>query len=73
MEKSARVRLAFQIQSRSTKEIIQDLRLSGNTMRKILRPGEMDFSYDREQQSMARIGPWQDLLEQVLSVNASIP
>jgi orotate phosphoribosyltransferase-like protein len=55
----ARVRRAFHIQGWSMKKIARDLHLSRNTVRKIMRSGETDFTYERERQPMPRIGPWQ--------------
>jgi transcriptional regulator with XRE-family HTH domain len=69
----ARVRRAFPIQGWSMKKIARDLHLSRNTVRKILRSGETDFTYERERQPMPRIGPWQGQLEQFLSANAGKP
>ena len=62
----ARVRRAFHIQGWSVKKIVRELHVSRNTVRKILRSGETDFSYERERQPMPRLGPWQDRLEQML-------
>ena len=73
MDTIARVRRAFHIQGWSMKKIARDLHFSRNTVRKILRSGETDFSYERERQPMPRIGPWQGQLEQFLSVNAGKP
>ena len=47
--------------------------MSRNTVRKILRTGETDVSYERERQPMPRIGPWQGQLERFLSSNAGKP
>ena len=55
------------------KKIARDLHLSRNAVRKILRSGETDFTYERERQPMPRIGPWQGQPEQVLSTNAGKP
>jgi orotate phosphoribosyltransferase-like protein len=55
----ARVRRAFHVQGWSMKKIVRDLHVSRNTVRKILRSDETDFSYERERQPMPRIGPWQ--------------
>ena len=60
----ARVRRAFHIQGWSMKKIVRELHVSRNTVRKILRSGETDFSYERERQPMPRLGPWQGQLEQ---------
>jgi orotate phosphoribosyltransferase-like protein len=55
----ARVRRAFHVQGWSMKKIVRELHVSRNTVRKILRTDETDFSYERERQPMPRIGPWQ--------------
>lgn len=47
--------------------------MSRNTLRKIPRTDETDFSYGRERQPMPRIGPWQGLLEQFVSSNFGLP
>lgn len=52
---------------------LRELHVSRNTARKILRSGETDFSYERERQSVPRIGPWQGQLEQFLAVGAGKP
>ena len=69
----ARVRRAFYVQGWSMKRIVRELHVSRNTVRKILRTDETDFSYERERQPMPRIGPWQGQLEQFLSSNACKP
>ena len=69
----ARVRRAFYVQGWSVKKIVRELHVSRNTVRKILRTDETDFSYERERQPMPRIGPWQGQLEQFLSLNANKP
>lgn len=69
----ARVRRAFHIQGWSVKKIVRELHVSRNTVRKILRSGETDFSYERERQPMPRLGPWQGRLEQMLGSNAAKP
>ena len=69
----ARVRRAFHIQGWSMKKIVRELHVSRNTVRKILRSGETDFSYERERQPMPRLGPWQGQLEHFLSANAGKP
>jgi hypothetical protein len=55
------------------KKIARELHVSRNTVRKILRTDETDFSYERERQPMPRIGPWQERLDQILSANANKP
>ena len=66
----ARVRRAFHVQGWSVKKIGRELHVSRNTVRKILRTDETDFSYERERQPMPRIGPWQGPLKLFLPSNA---
>ena len=69
MDTIARVRRAFHVQGWSVKRIVRELHVSRNTVRKILRSDDTDFSYERERQPMPRIGPWQAQLEQLLTSN----
>ncbi|SMO84235.1 Homeodomain-like domain-containing protein [Paracoccus laeviglucosivorans] len=59
----ARVRRAFYVHGWSVKKIVRELHVSRNTVRKILRSDETDFSYERSRQPLPRIGPWQGQLE----------
>ena len=65
----ARVRRAFYVQGWSLKRISRELHLSRNTIRKILRSDETEFTYERERQPMPKIGPWQDQLDALLGGN----
>lgn len=69
----ARVRRAFHVQSWSVNRIVRELHVSRNTVRKILRSDETEFSYERERQPMPRISPWQDQLDWLLSSNEGKP
>jgi transposase len=66
----ARVRRAFYVQGWSLKKIVRELHVSRNTVRKILRSDETDFTYERDHQPMPRIGPWQQKLDAFLEGNA---
>ena len=55
------------------KKTVRELHVLRNTLRKILRSDETDFSYERERQPMPRIGPWQGKMEQFLSAHAGKP
>ena len=70
MDTIARVRRAFYVQRWSVKTIVRELHVSRNTVRKILRSDETDFSYERTHQPMPRIGPWQEHLDRFLSAFA---
>lgn len=73
METIARVRRAFHVQVWPVRRIARELQVSRNTVRKILRSDETDFSQEREWQPMPRIGPWQQKRDEVLLGNASKP
>jgi transposase len=66
----ARLRREFYARGRTIKEIVRDLHISRNTVRKILRSGETQFTYEREIQPLPKIGPWKDRLDRLLSANA---
>lgn len=69
----ARVRRTFYVQGWSLKKIARELHVSRNTVRKILRSDETEFSYERTRQPLPRIGPWQEQLEQFPGANAAKP
>jgi transposase len=65
----ARVRRAFHAQGWSMKKISRELHVSRNTVRKILRSGETDFTYEREHQPLPKIGPWVEHVDRFLLAN----
>ena len=65
----ARVRRAFHGQGWSMKKIRRELHVSRNTVRKILRSGETDFTYEREHQPLPKIGPWVEHVDRFLLAN----
>jgi transposase len=71
VETIARIRREHFDRGKSIKEIARDLRLSRNTVRRILRSGETAFSYEREVQPMPRLGPWKEALDRLLAANVS--
>jgi transposase len=58
---------------RAIKEIARDLKVSRNTVRKVLRSGETSFEYERNVQPRPKLGRWTAGLEQVLAANATQP
>ena len=48
------------------KKIARDLRVSKNTVRKVVRGDETSFSYERKIQPMPKLGPWVEELERQL-------
>lgn len=69
MDMIAQVRRAFHVQGWLVKRISRELHISRNTMRKILRSDETDFTYVRSFQPKPRVGPWQAQLDQFLAAN----
>jgi transposase len=73
VETIARIRREFFVKGRSIKEIVRGLKISRNTVRKVLRSGETSFSYEREVQPLPRLGRWRDDLDRLLSSNGARP
>jgi transposase len=69
----ARVRRAFHVQGWSMKKIARELHVSRNTVRKILRSDETDFSYERERQPLPKTGVWKAEIERFLATNEGRP
>ncbi len=67
----ARIRRAHFVQGKTIKEIVRELHVSRNTVRKVLRSGETAFSYQRERQPLPRVGPFQAELDRLLESNES--
>src|SRR3546814_6465178 len=66
----ARIRRGFLVQGKAIKEIVRELHVSRNTVRKVLRSGETAFSYARTEQPRPKLGPWRDDLDRLLAANA---
>lgn len=66
----AKVRRAFFVQSKSIKQICRELRVSRNMVRKVVRSGATEFSYDRSTQPRPKIGPWRSNLDDMLPGDA---
>jgi transposase len=69
----ARVRREHVVRGKTIKEIVRDLHVSRNTVRKILRSGATAFEYERTVQPQPRLGPWRAELERLLAANAARP
>jgi len=55
------------------KQICRELRVSGKTVRKVVRTGATEFTYERSVQPQPRIGPWKGELDRLLAENARKP
>lgn len=69
METVGRIRRAHFVQGKSIKEIARDLRVSRNTVRRVLRSAETEFSYERTVQPRPKLGAWTVELERLLAEN----
>ena len=73
VETIGRIRREHLAKGKSIKEIARDLRISRNTVRRILRSGETSFSYERAVQPRPRLGRWKADLDGLLTANAGKP
>jgi transposase len=73
VETIARIRREFFVKGKSIKEIVRDLKVSRNTVRKVLRSGATAFTYEREVQPLPKLGRWKDHLDRLPAANAAKP
>ena len=73
VETIGRIRREHFVKGKSIKEIVRDLKISRNTVRKVLRSGETAFDYQREAQPRPKLGRWTQDLERLLTANAEKP
>jgi transposase len=69
LETVAKIRRAYFVQGKTIKAICRELRVSRKVVRKVLRSEATEFHYERGEQPLPRIGPWQDALDQMLVSN----
>ena len=69
METIGRIRRDHLVKGKSIKEIVRELRVSRNTVRKVLRSGATSFEYERGMQPLPKLGPWRADLDRMLAAN----
>jgi hypothetical protein len=69
----ARIRREFFVRGKSIKQIVRELHVSRNTVRRVLRSGETAFSYEREVQPLPKLGRFQAELDRLLTANEKKP
>jgi transposase len=69
VETIARIRREYFVKKKPIKEIVRDVKVSRNTVRKVIRSEATAFSYDRGVQPMPKLGPWRDDLDRMLEAN----
>src|ERR1700759_2515244 len=70
VETIGRIRREHFVRGKSIKEIARDLKISRNTVRKVLRSDETSFSYEREIQPRPKLGRWKSEIDRMLARNA---
>src|SRR6266481_7110407 len=73
VETIGRIRREHRIKGKSIKEIARDLKVSRNTVRKVLRSGATSFEYMRVVQPRPKLGSWHADLDGMLSANEGKP
>jgi transposase len=73
LETVAKIRRAYFVQRKTIKAICRELRVSRKVVRKVLRSDATEFRYERGDQPLPRIGPWQDALDEMLASNEIKP
>jgi transposase len=73
LETVAKIRRAYFVQQKTIKAICRELRASRKVVRKVLRSETTEFRYERSEQPLPRIGPWQDTLDGMLTSNEVKP
>jgi transposase len=70
VETIGRIRREHFVKGKTIKEIVRDLKIARNTVRKVLRSGETSFEYERDVQPRPKLGRWSADLDRLLTVNA---
>ena len=73
VETIGRIRREHFIKGKTIREIARDLKVSRNTVRKVLRSGETAFEYERNVQPRPKLGRWTAELDDLLSGNVAKP
>ena len=73
VETIGRIRREHFVKGKTIKEIVRDLGISRNTVRKALRSDETSFVYERDTQPLPKLGPWSKKLADLLETNAKKP
>jgi transposase len=73
VETVARIRREHFVKGKTIREIARDLKVSRNTVRRVLRSGATSFEYEREVQPRPKLGRWTEELDALLEGNAVKP
>jgi transposase len=73
VETIGRIRREHFVKGKPIKEIMRELKVSRNTVRKVLRSGAISFEYTRAVQPRPKLGAWHGDLDHMLSDNEARP
>lgn len=73
METIRKIRCAYHREKKSIRQIARDYRLARNTVKKILRGEETEFTYQRTTQPLPKLGPFEETLLSRLSDDSPRP
>ena len=73
VETIGRIRREHFLKGKTIKEIARDLKVSRNTVRKVLRSGVTSFEYERNIQPRPKLGRWTSDLDELRTSNAGKP
>jgi transposase len=73
VETIRKIRCAFGREGKSIRQIAKDYNLSRNTVKKVLRGEETQFSYLRSSQPMPKLGPFEESLLRLIEEDAKKP
>jgi len=73
VETIAKIRLAYFQHRKPIKQICRELKVSRKVIRKVVRSGQTEFSYERSVQPQPKIGPFREELDRLLAENAKRP
>src|SRR6266576_2484080 len=73
VETIGRIRREHFLKGKTIREIARDLRVSRNTVRKVLRSGATSAEYERDVQPRPKLGRWTAELDDMLEGNATKP
>jgi len=73
VETIRRIRCAYHRDKKSIRQIARELKLSRNTVKKVIRSDVTEFTYDRKAQPLPKLAQYQELLSEYLSTDATKP
>src|SRR6056297_1422042 len=73
VETISKIRRWYFQEGRPIKRICRDLGVSRKTVRKVIRSGATEFTYERSVQPQPKLGPWREELDRMLAENAHRP